>query len=40
MNEDKIREEVLQHEKTIHYLQGKCPKKIIIVPKRIINIVF
>ena len=39
-NKDEIEKEVLKHEKTTHYLHGKSPKKIIIVPKRIVNIVF
>lgn len=30
---------VMSHEKTTHYLEGKSPKKVIVVPKRIINIV-
>jgi leucyl-tRNA synthetase len=34
-----VEAEVLKHEKTTHYLDGKLPKKIIVVPKRIINIV-
>jgi len=31
---------VLAHEKTTHYLEGKPIKKMIVVPKRIVNIVF
>jgi len=34
-----VEAEVLKHEKTAHYLDGKSPKKIIVVPKRIVNIV-
>ena len=30
----------LENEKTAHYLSGKSPKKIIIVPGKIVNIVF
>ena len=30
--------EVMKHEKTTHYLEGKPPKKVIVVPKRIVNI--
>jgi len=30
---------ILKHEKTIHYLSSAEPKRIIIVPKKIINIV-
>ena len=34
-----IEKQILAHEKSIHYLEGKAPKKVIIVPKKIINIV-
>ena len=34
-----IEEKVMAEEKTILYLEGKTPKKVIIVPKKIINIV-
>ena len=39
MTKNQIEDEVMKHEKTAHYLDGKFPKKIIVVPKRIINIV-
>jgi leucyl-tRNA synthetase len=39
MTKDEVEAEVLKHEKTAHYLDGKSPKKIIVVPKRIVNIV-
>ena len=39
MGKEKVEVEVLKHERTAHYLEGKSPKKVIIVPKRIINIV-
>ena len=39
MTKGEVEAEVLKHEKTTHYLDGKSPKKIIVVPKRIINIV-
>lgn len=39
-SKEKIEEEVMKHEKTQFYLQGKTPKKVIVVPGRIINIVF
>ena len=29
----------MQHEKTIQYLDGRAPKKVIVVVKRIVNIV-
>jgi leucyl-tRNA synthetase len=34
-----VEKAVLAHEKTAHYLEGYSPKKIIVVPKRIVNIV-
>ena len=39
MNKTEIEKQILAHEKSIHYLDGKSPKKVIIVPKKIINIV-
>ena len=39
ITKDEIEVEIMKHEKTTHYLEGKSPKKIIIVPKRIVNIV-
>ena len=39
MDRAEIEKEILAHEKSIHYLEGKSPKKVIIVPKKIINIV-
>lgn len=36
---EEIKEKVLDHEKTPGYLNGQQPKKIIVVPKRIVNIV-
>ena len=39
MNKKKVESEVMKHEKTNHYLKGKSPKKVIVVPKRIVNIV-
>jgi len=35
-----IEKEILENENTIKYLSGKKPNKIIVVHKRIINIVF
>jgi leucyl-tRNA synthetase len=40
MNKEDIEKSVLQNEKTAHYLEGKAPKKIIVVPGKIVNIVF
>ena len=39
MTKDEIQEAVMKHEKTAHYLRGESPKKIIIIPKKIVNIV-
>ena len=39
MQKDDIEKAVMAHEKTAGYLDGKEPKKIIIVPKKIVNIV-
>lgn len=34
-----IEKVVLAHEKTVHYLEGRTPKKVIIVPGKVVNIV-
>ncbi|MGY8987326.1 MAG: leucine--tRNA ligase [Flavobacteriales bacterium] len=39
MTKEQVEVEVMKHKKTAHYLDGKSPKKIIVVPKRIVNIV-
>jgi len=39
LSKEELEKQILAHEKTIHYLNGVNPKKIIIVPKKIINIV-
>ncbi|MFT7614493.1 MAG: leucyl-tRNA synthetase, partial [Parvicellaceae bacterium] len=39
LSKEEIEAEVMAHEKTSGYLDGKDPKKVIVVPKRIINIV-
>ena len=39
-SKEEIEKQVMEHEKTAHYLSGKLPKKVIIVPKKIVNIVF
>ena len=39
MTKDEVEAEVMKHEKTAHYLGGESPRKIIVVPKRIVNIV-
>ena len=40
VSKEEIEKQVMAHEKTTYYLDGKSPKKIIIVPKKIVNIVF
>ncbi|MDC0857946.1 leucine--tRNA ligase [Flavobacteriaceae bacterium] len=39
MSKDEIEAVVMSHEKTIHYLEGRTPKKVIVVPGKIVNIV-
>ena len=39
MNKDDIESAVLSHEKTQYYLEGRTPKKVIVVPGKIVNIV-
>ena len=39
LSKDEIEKEVLGMEKSQHYLDGKTPKKVIVVPGRIVNIV-
>ena len=39
MGKDDIEKEVMAHEKTAHYLEGNSPKKVIIIPGKIVNIV-
>jgi leucyl-tRNA synthetase len=39
LTKEEVEREVMNHEKTSHYLDGKSPKKVIVVPKRIVNIV-
>jgi leucyl-tRNA synthetase len=39
MTKDDIEAAVMSHEKTAHYLEGRTPKKVIIVPGKIVNIV-
>ena len=40
MELEEVKKIVLNHEKTSKYLEGKNLKKVIIVPKKIINIVY
>ena len=37
--EDKLKELVLKDEKLILWLEGKSPKKFIVVPQKLVNIV-
>jgi leucyl-tRNA synthetase len=34
-----VEAEVMAHEKTAHFLEGRQPKKVIVVPGRIVNVV-
>ena len=38
-NKEEIEKQVIKNEKTLKYLEGKTPKKIIVVPGKIVNIV-
>jgi leucyl-tRNA synthetase len=40
LSHEDIKKEVLNDVRTVEYLKGKTPKKWIIIPKKIINIVF
>ncbi len=37
--EDRIREEALAHPNVVRAMEGKSPRNVIVVPKRIINVV-
>ena len=39
ISKEEIEKEVLKNEKTLKYLEGKTPKKIIVIPRKIVNIV-
>ncbi len=39
-SKEEVEQAVMKHDKTLHYLEGGSPKKIIVVPKRIVNIVY
>jgi leucyl-tRNA synthetase len=39
LSQDEVTKAVLAHDQTAKYLEGKEPKKIIVVPKRIVNVV-
>lgn len=39
MSKADIEAAVMTHEKTAHYLEGRTPKKVIVVPGKIVNIV-
>ena len=39
LSKDDIEKEVMAYEKTAQYLDGKDPKKVIVVPKKIVNVV-
>ena len=39
MKSEEVQAAVLAHESAAKYLEGKTPKKVIVVPKRIVNVV-
>ncbi len=39
LSKEEVEKEVMAFEKTAQYLDGKSPKKVIVVPKRIVNVV-
>src|SRR5690554_972087 len=39
LTKEEIEAAVMSHEKTIHYLAGRTPKRVIVVPGKIVNIV-
>jgi leucyl-tRNA synthetase len=39
LSKEEIEKQILTHEKSAHYLNGAKPKKVIIVPNKIVNIV-
>lgn len=39
MSKEDVEQEVMKHEQTQKYLEGKTPKKMIVVPGRIVNVV-
>lgn len=39
MSKEDVEQEVMKHEQTLKYLEGGVPKKIIVVPGRIVNVV-
>jgi len=39
LSKDEIEKAVMAHEKTVGYLEGRTPKKVIVVPGKIVNIV-
>jgi leucyl-tRNA synthetase len=39
LSKEDIEKTVMAHEKTQQYLEGRAPKKVIIVPGKIVNIV-
>jgi leucyl-tRNA synthetase len=38
-SQEQVTAAVMEHEGTAKYLEGKAPKKVIVVPKRIVNVV-
>ena len=40
LNKEEIEKEIFKNEKTQAYLKGVEPKRVIVVPKKIVNIVY
>ena len=39
LGEQEVKAAVMAHEKTAQYLEGKIPKRVIVVPNKIVNVV-
>lgn len=39
LSKEEVESAVMAHEKTLHYLEGRTPKRVIVVPGKIVNIV-
>ena len=39
MTKDQIEKAVMENEQSLKYLEGKTPKKVIVVPGKIVNVV-
>ena len=39
LDKKEVEAAVMTHEKTVKYLEGKTPKRVIVVPNKIVNVV-